>query len=136
MLRLDQPIIRLPIRTDTAALVDEVQAIPESAWHPHPEGMPGNSALPLVAVMGNPDDDSVDGPMRPTPILESLPSIVNIMAGLTGLGCPIGRSRLMRIDIESEVISHVDTKGRQNCTGQGRPFGRPCPQIQQSAISR
>ena len=108
-MRLDQPIIRLPIRTDTAALVAEVQAIPESAWYPHPEGMPGNSALPLVAVMGNPDDDSVDGPMRPTPILESLPSIVNIMAGLTGLGCPIGRSRLMRIDIESEVISHVDT---------------------------
>ncbi|MEI7622922.1 MAG: TIGR03032 family protein [Actinomycetes bacterium] len=108
-MRLDQPIIRLPLQTDTATLVAELQTIPEDAWRPHPEGMPGNSALPLVAVMGNPDNDSVEGPMRPTPILESLPSIVNIMAGLTGLGCPIGRSRLMRIDIESEVISHVDT---------------------------
>ena len=108
-MRLDQPIIRLPIRTDTAALVAAVEGIPEDEWRPHPEGMPGNSALPLVAVMGDPENDSVDGPMRPTPLLESLPSIVNIMAGLTGLGCPIGRSRLMRIDIESEVAPHVDT---------------------------
>lgn len=108
-MRLDQPIIRLPIGLDTAALVAAVRSIPEDAWLPHPEGMPGNSALPLVSVMGDPDDDSVDGPMRPTPILESLPAIVDIMAGLTGLGCPIGRSRLMRIDIESEVTSHIDT---------------------------
>ena len=108
-MRLDQPIVRLPISTDIEALVAEVLAIPEESWRPHPEGMPGNSALPLVSVMGDPTNDAVDGPMRPTPHLESLPSVVNIMAGLTGLGCPIGRTRLMRIDIESEVKSHVDT---------------------------
>jgi len=59
--------------------------------------------------MGDPNNDAVIGPMRPTPHLEALPAIVNVMAGLTGLGCPIGRARLMRIDIESEVKSHVDT---------------------------
>ena len=108
-MRLDQPIVRLPISTDINALIAEVSAIPEDVWRPHPEGMPGNSALPLVSVMGDPNNDAVVGPMRPTPHLESLPSIVNVMAGLTGLGCPIGRTRLMRIDIESEVKSHVDT---------------------------
>jgi len=108
-MRLDQPIVRLPISIDINSLVTDVASIPEDAWRPHPEGMPGNSALPLVSVMGDPHNDSVVGPMRPTPHLETLPSIVNVMAGLTGLGCPIGRTRLMRIDIESEVTSHVDT---------------------------
>ena len=108
-MRLDQPIVRLPISTDINALIAEVSAIPEDVWRPHPEGMPGNSALPLVSVMGDPNNDAVIGPMRPTPHLETLPAIVNVMAGLTGLGCPIGRTRLMRIDIESEVKSHVDT---------------------------
>ena len=108
-MRLDQPLVRLPISADIDALVAEVRAIPEEAWRPHPEGMPGNSALPLVSVMGDPNNDAVIGPMRPTPHLEALPAIVNVMAGLTGLGCPIGRARLMRIDIESEVKSHVDT---------------------------
>ena len=108
-MRLDQLIVRLPISIDISSLAADVASIPEDVWRPHPEGMPGNSALPLVSVLGDPYNDSVVGPMRPTPHLETLPSIVNVMAGLTGLGCPIGRTRLMRIDIESEVTSHVDT---------------------------
>jgi len=108
-MRLELPFVKLPIQSDITALIAEVSAIPDDVWRPHPEGMPGNSALALVAVGGNPSNDSVEGAMHPTLRLESLPSIVNIMAGLTGLGCPIGRSRLMRIDIESEVKSHVDT---------------------------
>ena len=108
-MRLVQPFVLLPIQTDVDALVAEVMAIPESVWRPHPEGMPGNSALPLVAVGGDPEDDSVEGPMRPTPHLQGLPAIINVLAGLSALGCPIGRTRLMRIDIESEVKPHVDT---------------------------
>jgi len=108
-MRLDQPIVRLPISIDIDGLIAEVNAIADVVWRPHPEGMPGNSALPLVSVMGDPENDEVVGPMRPTPHLEALPSIVNVMAGLTALGCPIGRTRLMRVDIESEVKSHVDT---------------------------
>ena len=108
-MRLAQPFVMLPIQTDIAALVAEVLAIGEDVWRPHPEGMPGNSALPLVAVLGNPEDDSVEGPMRPTPHLHNLPAIVNLLGGLSALGCPIGRTRLMRIDIESEVTPHVDT---------------------------
>jgi len=107
--RLDQRLIRLPIAIEIDSLVAEVSAIDEASWRPHPEGMPGNSALPLVATVGDPENDSVDGPMQPTPILQQLPAVVSIMAGLTALGCPIGRTRLMRIDLESEVRSHVDT---------------------------
>ena len=47
----------------------EVDAIPESEWRPHPQGHPGNSALPLTAVAGDPLDDGVAGPMLPTPQL-------------------------------------------------------------------
>ena len=108
-MRLDQRLIRLPIAIEIDSLVAEVSAIDEASWRPHPEGMPGNSALPLVATVGDPENDSVDGPMQPTPILQQLPAVVSIMAGLTALGCPIGRTRLMRIDLESEVRSHVDT---------------------------
>ena len=108
-MRLDSPLVLLPISLDVTALVEQVAALEDDIWRPHPEGMPGNSALPLVAVSGDPNNDSVVGPMRPTPHLERLPAVMDIMAGLTGLGCPIGRTRLMRIDIESEVTSHVDT---------------------------
>ena len=107
-MRLPAPLLPLPITVDLDSLVAEITALPEEVWRPHPEGMPGNSALPLVAVNGDPEDDGVQGPMRPTPNLELLPSVATVMAGLTALGCPIGRSRLMRIDIESEVKSHID----------------------------
>ena len=108
-MRLDVPFVKLPISLDIDALESEVRAVPEDAWQPHPEGMPGNSALILVSVGGDPEGHGVDGPMRPTAHLESLPSVVGVLAGLTSLGCPIGRTRLMRIDVESEVSSHVDT---------------------------
>ena len=108
-MRLDVPFIRLPITLDADALEAEILAIPEESWQPHPEGMAGNSALILVSVGGDPEGHGVDGPMQPTPILASLPAVTNVLAGLTALGCPIGRTRLMRIDTESEVTPHVDT---------------------------
>ncbi|MFM8862284.1 MAG: aspartyl/asparaginyl beta-hydroxylase domain-containing protein, partial [Acidimicrobiia bacterium] len=107
-MRLDVPFVRLPITFDVDAIEAEVAALPESLWQPHPEGMAGNSALPLVTVGGTPTDQGVDGAMRPTPVLQALPAITNVLGGLTALGCPIGRTRLMRIDIESEVTAHVD----------------------------
>jgi len=107
-MRLNVPFVRLPITLDVDAIEAEVAALPESLWQPHPEGMAGNSALPLVTVGGTPTDQGVDGAMRPTPVLQALPAITNVLGGLTALGCPIGRTRLMRIDIESEVTAHVD----------------------------
>lgn len=107
-MRLDVPFVRLPVTLDVDAIAAEITTLPDELWQPHPEGMAGNSALPLVTVAGRTTDQGVDGPMRPTPILQELPAITSVLLGLTALGCPIGRTRLMRIDVESEVTSHVD----------------------------
>jgi uncharacterized protein (TIGR03032 family) len=104
--RLETPFTRLLLRVDHEALAREVAQVPEGRWRPHPDGMAGNSALPLLSAHGNPADDAVAGPMRPTPELAELPYVRQIMAGL---GTVIGRSRLMRIAEEAEVTPHVDS---------------------------
>lgn len=47
-----QPLMRLPIRFDTAALQAEVAALPRSAWVPHPDKFPGNDAVRLISIRG------------------------------------------------------------------------------------
>ncbi len=105
-MKLATPFIRLPLAFDAAVLAAEIDAIPEAGWRRHPHGNPGNWALPLVAVHGDPADDETRGPMRPTPHLAALPYTRQVMAAL---GCTIGRSRLMRIDGNGEAHLHVDT---------------------------
>jgi len=103
--RLDKPVIQLLLRVDAEALAREIEAVDETSWRPHPDGMPGNSALPLLAARGDPTDDAIRGPMQPTPWLAQLPYTRQVLAAL---GTVIGRSRLMRIDREAEVTPHVD----------------------------
>ena len=105
-MRLPQPFVRLPLQADAAALAAEIDAIDPDAWRPHPEGAPGNTALPLVAANGDPTDDGLQGPMRPTPHLRSLPYTIRVLAALSSV---IGRSRLMRIEEEGELFRHVDS---------------------------
>ena len=105
-MRLPVPFVRLPLAVDAARLRTEVGAILESAWRSHPEAAPGNSAVVLVGVDGDPDGDSTVGPMAATPHLDPLPSVRRILAAL---GTTIGRTRLMRIATETELGLHVDT---------------------------
>lgn len=105
-MRLDTPFVRLPILFDAGILADEINALPESAWRPHPQGYPGNTALALVAAGGDPRNDLTRGAMLPTPWLAQLPYTRQVMAAL---GCSIGRSRLMRIDGNGEATTHVDS---------------------------
>ncbi|MBV9497135.1 MAG: TIGR03032 family protein [Acidobacteria bacterium] len=105
-MQLDHPFILLRLRFDAARLAEEVSAFAESDWRPHPEGHPGNSALPLVAVGGDPNSDSVKGVMQATPHLHRAPYLRQVLAALRA---PIGRTRLMRLDGESEATPHVDT---------------------------
>ncbi len=105
-MRLDHNLVRLPLRVDSATLATEIRAISEDEWRPHPEGAPGNTALPLIAAGGNPDNDAAEGVMAPTPFLAQLPYTRRI---LHALGATIGRTRLMRIATETELASHVDT---------------------------
>ena len=104
-MRLQFPFIQLPLRYDAAALAAEVAAIDESEWRPHPQGFPGNSALPLVAVNGDPDNDGLVGPMRPTPLLERFTYLKQV---LSSLGIVLGRTRLMRLSGQAEVTAHID----------------------------
>ncbi len=105
-MRLSTPFVRLPLRVAPDALAAEVLGLPAEIWKAHPEGAPGNTAVPLVAVGGDPADDSTRGAMQPTPYLDALPYLRRVLGALDTV---IGRSRLMRIEEEGDLDEHVDT---------------------------
>ncbi len=105
-MKLDTEFIQLPLRFEAALLAEEVAAIPEEDWRPHPQGHPGNSALPLIASGGDPGNDATKGPMRPTPHLARLPYLRQALAAF---GTVFGRTRLMRLDGNAEATPHTDT---------------------------
>jgi hypothetical protein len=103
-MRLAKPLLQLPIRFDAELLAAEVNALPASAWMPHPHGYVGNEAVPLVSVGGE-MNDAIAGSMAPTEHLERCPYIQSVMAELGGAW---GRSRLMGLASGSQVKPHVD----------------------------
>jgi hypothetical protein len=103
-MRLSKPLLQLPIRFDAERLAAEVNALPTSAWLPHPTGFVGNEAVPLISPGGQPNDD-FDGPMAPTESLRQCPYIMDLMAEL---GCVWGRSRLMALAAGADVPIHID----------------------------
>lgn len=105
-MRLSRPFVRLPLRVDAARLAAEADALDPAAWRPHPEGAPGNTAVPLVAAGGDPTDDATQGVMYPTAHLTQLPYGVRVLGALDSV---IGRTRLMRIEEEGELSLHVDS---------------------------
>lgn len=104
-MQLPTAFIALPIRLDASAMRDEILALPDSAWRPHPQGFAGNWAVALVASNGDHGSDALVGPMAPTSWLRHLPA-TNL--ALSRLGCPVGRTRLMRIDGNAEARLHTD----------------------------
>lgn len=105
-MNLDSEFIRLPLQFDATQLASEISRIPEGEWRKHPQGHVGNTALPLVAAQGDPDNDDVRGPMLPTPYLARCPYLTQVLASLKTV---IGRTRLMRIEGNGEATMHVDT---------------------------
>ncbi len=103
-MRLPLPFIRLPVRFDVRRLQAEVQALPASAWAPHPNNIAGNSSLRLISAEGGPNDD-VTGRMLPTAHLVSSPYIRQI---LESFGVVWSRSRLMRLAPGADVPIHAD----------------------------
>jgi uncharacterized protein (TIGR03032 family) len=103
--RLRTEFVRLPLSFDAERLREEVAALPDEAWRPHPQGHPGNFGLPLVARGGNPADDGVAGRMLPTPPLERCEYMLQVLASLETV---IGRTRLMRLEGRSNATLHVD----------------------------
>ena len=51
-MKLDTEFTKLPLAFDVERMRAEVEAVPESDWRPHPQGHPGNSALPLISPWG------------------------------------------------------------------------------------
>ena len=96
-MQLDAPFVRLPFVVDTAALDAEVAALAPSSGRRHPEGAPGNTAVPLIAYQGDPEDDRAKGVMAPTPYLTQLPIVRRLLGSLDSV---ISRTRLMRIEEE------------------------------------
>jgi len=105
-MKLRARFLQLPILFDADRLAAEVAAMPASAWRAHPQGYPGNDALPLITTNGDPSSDARDGAMGPTPFLLASPHLLRV---LDALGATWGRSRLMRLSGDAEVRPHVDT---------------------------
>jgi hypothetical protein len=105
-MKLRVRFLQLPILFDAGRLAQEVAAIPEQAWRPHPQGYPGNDALPLITTNGDPASDARDGAMGPTSHLLACPYLLQVLGEL---GATWGRSRLMRLSGNAEVTPHVDT---------------------------
>ncbi|MFT4197285.1 MAG: sulfotransferase [Pseudoxanthomonas sp.] len=104
-MKMKVPFVQLPLLFDAVRLQEEVGALGAAVWRPHPQGFPGNSALPLVAADGDPGSDAVSGVMRPTPSLLRCPYLLQV---LDSIGAVWGRSRLMRLSGNAEVSEHVD----------------------------
>lgn len=103
-MRLNKPLVRLPISFAPEVLQEEVCALPASSWVPHATGFPGNEAVRLVTV-GGAATDAFEGAMRPTQDLLRCPYVMQIMAELAGVW---GRSRFMGLAAGAEVPAHVD----------------------------
>lgn len=104
-MKLSAPFIQLPLIFDAGILAAEVAAVDEAEWRAHPQGFPGNSMLPLVAIDGEPADEGFAGRMAPTPVLKRCPYLQEVIASL---GVTVGRTRLMRLAGHAEVTKHVD----------------------------
>jgi uncharacterized protein (TIGR03032 family) len=105
-MKLETEFVRLPLTFDAAKLAEEIAQFHESDWRPHPQGYAGNSALPLIALHGDPSDDGVNGAMKPTPHLERTPYLRQVLAAFHSVW---GRTRLMRLDGNAEATAHCDT---------------------------
>lgn len=103
-MRLSRPFFQLPVLFDAARLQTEVAALPDQAWVAHPDGAPGNSAARLISA-GGAETDAVHGQMLPTPWLEGMPYLRQVLASF---GVVWSRSRLMRLAAGANVPEHAD----------------------------
>ena len=103
-MKLPQPFYQLPVLFDAARLQAEVATLPDAAWVPHPDGIPGNSAVRLITA-GGAETDGHRGQMRPTRWLEAMPYLRQVLAGV---GVVWSRSRLMRLAPGVGVPEHAD----------------------------
>ncbi|MEI9989055.1 MAG: aspartyl/asparaginyl beta-hydroxylase domain-containing protein [Rhizomicrobium sp.] len=103
-MRLSRPFFQLPVLFEVERLQAEVAALPDQAWAPHPDRVPGNSAARLISAGGG-ETDSHNGRMLPTRWLGAMPYLRQVLAGF---GVVWSRSRLMRLEPGTGVPEHAD----------------------------
>ncbi|GGB74720.1 aspartyl/asparaginyl beta-hydroxylase domain-containing protein [Shewanella inventionis] len=103
-MKLPHEFYQLPYHFDVATLIEEISQFTEDDWVTHHEGFKGNSAIPLISVNGEFNND-FKGPMKPTAALEKCHYIQQILASF---GEVLSRSRLMRLAPGAQVPLHSD----------------------------
>lgn len=96
--------VRLPVTVDVRTIAAELDGLADE-WRAHPSDYPGNTALPLIAVDGDPDNDDTSGEYAPTPLLDALPATRRL---LDSFPIPLGRTRFMRLAAHHDVPEHTD----------------------------
>lgn len=108
MMKLPSDLLKLPLKFDGEHLAHEIAQIPRSEWTTNPSGLYGNSALILVSVNGEINDDfAISGQMQATKHLKLCPYIQQIFAALKA---PISRSRLMILAPGASADMHLDAR--------------------------
>lgn len=110
-MRLPRPFFQLPVLFETARLQSEVAAVPPEAWVPHPDNVPGNSAVRLISAGGG-ETDGYNGQMLPTTWLAAMPYLRQVLATF---GVVWSRSRLMRLAPGARVPEHADIHHHWHC---------------------
>ncbi len=103
-MQLKRPFLRLPFSFDADVLAREAKALDPDAWLAHPSRMQGNSAVPLIARHGE-ANNHFDGPMKQTSHLLKCEYLQQVIGSFDEV---FGRSRLMKLDPNSEVSQHID----------------------------
>jgi hypothetical protein len=105
---MDKPFVGeggLSLKFDTTRLEQEVSQFVESDWIPDSAGSKEKTII-LVSVGGTFNHDfAISGPVKPTPWLERCPYLKQV---LESMGCPISRSRLLRLPGGSQTASPVN----------------------------
>lgn len=104
-MKLQVPFVQLPLQFEASRLCAEIDALGADQWIDHPQKFPGNFALPLISVNGDPASDAIAGPMRPTPALAQCPYLMQVLGRI---GAVWGRTRLMKLSGHAEVSPHAD----------------------------
>ena len=103
-MELPHPFIRLPFSFDANRLKQELAIFEESTWMEHPNQISGNSAIPLISLNGE-DNNDFSGQMQTTPHLARCDYVQQVMASF---GEVLARSRFMKLAAGEEVSEHVD----------------------------
>lgn len=103
-MKLKREFYQLPLQFDLERMQQEIAQFSDSEWVPHHENFKGNSAIPLISVNGEFNND-FKGIMQPTSALLRCEYLQQVIASF---GEVVGRTRLMKLEAGCEVPLHSD----------------------------